>query len=79
MLETAKDGQKIEEDPWMIPGSAMEIFPAKKDDQFVRFKIYYRPYEQLVEKLSEIDGIIVAIKEVLYFIGLERPDTRSSS
>jgi hypothetical protein len=72
ILETASDGQVIKKDPWMIC-SAMEIIPPKSGDDFVRFKILYRPFERVAGgKLSEIDGIIVAIHELLYFIGLEK-------
>jgi hypothetical protein len=71
LVQTGQNLEEVKEDPWMIR-SAMEIFEAGDDDQFVRFKIHYRPYEKLRGKLSEIDGIIIAIKEVLYFVGLER-------
>jgi hypothetical protein len=70
-VETSGDGKQSKEDPWMIC-AALEVFAAAEHDEFVRFKLHYRPYEVLEGEISIIDGIIIAIKELLYFVGLEQ-------
>jgi hypothetical protein len=69
-VEEPKDGEGVKEDPWMIR-SALEIFAAAEHDEFVRFKLHYHPYENRDGPISIIGGIIIGIKELLYFVGLE--------
>jgi hypothetical protein len=69
-LETSADGKHSTEDPWMIC-AGLEVFEAAEHDHFVRFKLHYRPYEEVEGSISVIDGIIISIKELLYFVGLE--------
>lgn len=76
IVETSDDGQETKIDPWMIC-AGLRILPTAEHDEFVRFKILYSPYEVLkgdvsTGSISEIDGIIISIKELMYFIGLEQ-------
>jgi hypothetical protein len=72
-IETSGDGKQSKEDPWMIC-AGLEVFPAIEHDEFVRFQLHYRAYEiaDQTREISHIDGIIISINGLLYFVGVEK-------
>jgi hypothetical protein len=78
-VDTHPENKTTVPDPWLIH-AVMEIEKHRENEDYARFKIYYRPYEQVegpygqVEEGNtfEINGIILPIKDILYFIGLEQ-------
>lgn len=59
------------DDPWMIH-SVMQVNPATERNSFATFDLYYRPTNR-GEKgaISKIRGIILPIRAMVYFLGLE--------